>query len=129
MKTYIHRKEVDVHLDKYKLSLKKGETMNNKKLLKKGAAPVNAEIKKEKGEKKMKEFSVAGGVKNAWKNHKDLFKNVAILVLAAGCFYLGLRGPKVEVRYEQVPPVIIREEVKDPVEPQQEENAATVERN
>lgn len=116
-------------MDKYKLSLKKGETMKiSKKLFKKGAAPVNAEIKKEKGEKEMKKFSFVGGMKNAWANHKDLFKNVAILGLGATCLFLALRGPKVEVRYEQLPPVIIREEV--PVEPEQQEEAKdTTERN
>ena len=102
-------------MDKYKLSLKKGENMNNKKLFKKGNVAKATEIKKEE-EGKMKEFSVLGGLKNAWTNHKDLFKNVAILGLGATCLYLGLRGPKVEVRYEQLPPVVITETVEVPVE-------------
>lgn len=92
------------------------------KKLVKGAAPVkNAEIKKEE-EGKMK-FSVVGGIKNAWTNHKDLFKNVAILGLGATCLYLGLRGPKVEVRYEQLPPIVVTETVEVPVEvPTEEDN-------
>ena len=103
-------------MDKYKLSLKKGENMNNKKNFKKGTAPVkNAEIKKE-GEEKMKNFSIFGGVKNAWRTHKNGFKNVAIVALGATCIYLALRGPKVEVRYEQLPPVVITETVEVPVE-------------
>lgn len=85
------------------------------KKLAKGTAPVNAEIKK-KEEEKMKKFSFVGGLKNVWANHKDLFKNVAILGLGATCIYLGLRGPKVEVRYEQLPPVIVTETVEVPVE-------------
>lgn len=115
-------------MDKYKLSLKKGEAMKKikEKKLQKGTA-VNAEIKKEE-EKKMKKFDVVGGLKNVWTNHKNGFKNVAILGLGATCLFLALRGPKVEVRYEQLPPVIIREEV--PVEPEQQEEAKdTTERN
>lgn len=99
-------------MDKYKLSLKKGENMNN--ILKKGdVAPKATKIKKEE-ELKMKKISVVGGLKNVWANHKDLFKNVAIMGLAAGCLFLALRGPKVEVRYEQLPPVEVIKEV--PVE-------------
>ena len=109
-------------MDKYKLSLKKGENMNNKKNFKKGTA-VNAEIKKEE-EKKMKKFDVVGGLKNVWTNHKNGFKNVAIVALGATCIYLGLRGPKVEVRYEQLPPVeVIKEVVVEvPAETTTEEN-------
>ena len=102
-------------MDKYKLSLRKGENMNNKKLFEKENVAKATEIKKE-GELKMKEFSVLGGLKNVWANHKDLFKNVAIMGLAAGCLYLGLRGPKVEVRYEQLPPIVVTETVEVPVE-------------
>ena len=109
-------------MDKYKLSLRKGENMNNKKNLKKVTAPVkNAEIKKE-GELKMKNFSIIGGMKNAWRNHKNGFKNVAILGLGATCLFLALREPKVEVRYEQLPPVVITETVEVPVEVPTEEN-------
>ena len=100
-------------MDKYKLSLKKGETMNNKKLFKKGNVAKATEIKKEE-EGKMKEFDVVGGLKNVWTNHKNGFKNVAILGLGATCLFLALRGPKVEVRYEQLPPVEVIKEV--PVE-------------
>lgn len=100
--------------------------MKISKKLSKGAAPVkNAEIKKEE-EFKMKKFSVVGGLKNVWTNHKDLFKNVAIMGLAAGCLFLALRGPKVEVRYEQLPPVIITETVEVPVEVPAEENNSNV---
>ena len=90
-------------MDKYKLSLKKGETMNNKKLLKKGAAPVNAEIKKEKGEKKMKKFSVAGGVKNAWKNHKEGIKTISMIVMMIIIIVLLMRKPQTVVEYQEIP--------------------------
>ena len=112
-------------MDKYKLSLKKGETMNNTKLFKKGNVAKATEIKKEE-EGKMKEFDVVGGLKNVWTNHKNGFKNVAILGLGATCLFLALRGPKVEVRYEQLPPVIITETVEVPVEVPAEENNSNV---
>lgn len=68
-------------------------------------------------------FSVVGGLKNVWTNHKDLFKNVAILGLGATCLFLALRGPKVEVRYEQLPPIVVTETVEVPVEvPAEEDN-------
>lgn len=90
--------------------------MNNKKNFKKGdVAPKATKIKKEE-EKYMEKFSVLGGLKNVWANHKDLFKNVAILGLGATCLFLALRGPKVEVRYEQLPPIVVTETVEVPVE-------------
>lgn len=105
--------------------------MNKKteKKLTKGTAPVNAEIKKEKGEKKMKEFSVAGGVKNAWKNHKEGIKTISMIVMMIIIIVLLMRKPQVETVYQEVPVEV--EVIKEvPVEPEQQEEAKeTTERN
>ena len=72
------------------------------KKLVKGAAPVkNAEIKKEE-EGKMK-FSVVGGLKNVWTNHKEGIKTISMIVMMIIIIVLLMRKPQTVVEYQEIP--------------------------
>lgn len=102
--------------------------MNKKRLFKKGNVAKATEIKKEE-EGKMKEFSVLGGLKNVWTNHKEGIKTISMIVMMIIIIVLLMRKPQVETVYQEVPVEV--EVIKEvPVEPEQQEEAKeTTERN